>query len=128
MLVGVWVSAAPDAKNGFVVVSLLALSMGIQNAASTRIPGSRVRTTHVSGLLTDIGVGLALLWGARGNAERDEIAKRLQLHAVTILAFTFGGIVGALMYSSLRGVAFCLFAALLFALCAMYLGRFIRSD
>ena len=128
MLVGVLVSAVPDAVNGFVVVSLLALSMGIQNAASTRISGSRVRTTHVSGLATDIGVGLALLWGAGGNAQRDEIAKRLQLHAVTILAFAFGGILGALMYTSLRGLAICLYAALLFTLCAIYSSRFIRSD
>lgn len=120
MLVGICVSVQPDALNGFVVVGLLALSMGIQNAASTRISGSRVRTTHVSGLATDIGVGLALLWGTRGDAQRSEISVRLRLHAVTIFAFAAGGIVGALMYTSFQGLAFCLFAGMLFALCAIY--------
>lgn len=121
MLVGICVSIQPDALNGFVVVGLLALSMGIQNAASTRISGSRVRTTHVSGLATDIGVGLALLCGVKGDLQRAEISARLRLHAITIFAFAAGGIVGALTYTSFQGLAFCLFAGMLFALCAIYL-------
>lgn len=128
MLVGIYVSALPDTVNGFTIVSLLALSMGIQNAASTRISGARVRTTHVSGLATDIGVGLALLWGAKGDVQREEIATRLRLHAATILAFAVGGVVGALMYTSFQGLAFCLLAALLFTLCAIYSSGIVAAD
>lgn len=128
MLVGIYVSVLPDTVNGFTIVSLLALSMGIQNAASTRISGARVRTTHVSGLATDIGVGLALLWGAKEDVQRDEIATRLRLHAATILAFAVGGVVGALMYTSFQGLAFCLLATLLFALCAIYSSGIVAAD
>jgi uncharacterized membrane protein YoaK (UPF0700 family) len=128
MFVGIYVSVLPDTVNGFTIVSLLALSMGIQNAASTRISGARVRTTHVSGLATDIGVGLALLWGAKGDVQREEIATRLRLHAATILAFAVGGVVGALMYTSFQGLAFCLLAALLFALCAIYSSGIVAAD
>ncbi len=128
MLVGIYVSVLPDTVNGFTIVSLLALSMGIQNAASTRISGARVRTTHVSGLATDIGVGLALLWGAKGDVQREEIATRLRLHAATILAFAVGGVVGAVMYTSFQGLAFCLLAALLFALCAIYSSGIVAAD
>lgn len=37
----------------------LSFLMGLQNAATTRISNSRVRTTHISGVATDIGIGLA---------------------------------------------------------------------
>jgi uncharacterized membrane protein YoaK (UPF0700 family) len=121
MLVGVCVSVLPGGLNGVVIVGLVALCMGIQNAASTRISGSRVRTTHVSGLATDIGIGLALLWGTMDASHRSGIAVRLRLHAITIFAFAAGGVGGAFMYTSLQGLAFCLFAGMLFVLCATYL-------
>jgi len=121
MFIGICVSVLPDLLNGVVVVGLLALSMGIQNAASTRISGSRVRTTHVSGLATDIGVGLALLWGGQADAQRSEVSARLRLHVVTVAAFAIGGIIGALGYGSFQGLTFCLFGTLLFALSAIYL-------
>jgi uncharacterized membrane protein YoaK (UPF0700 family) len=51
---------------------LPAMAMGLQNATITRISGGVVRTTHVTGVLTDLGTELttrALLWrGAAGGA------------------------------------------------------------
>lgn len=122
VLLGVFVSLLPDSVNGSVVVGLLALTMGVQNAASTRISGSRVRTTHVSGLATDIGVGLASLCSSeQGAGFRLEVRTRLRLHGATVSSFIAGGVAGALSYSTIQGLTFCLFGAVLFGLGARYL-------
>lgn len=77
---------------------LIALSfiMGLQNAATTRISDARVRTTHVSGMATDIGLGLASL--AYGNGPQ-----RLKLHLSTLAAFLLGGIGGVVIYLTIGG-------------------------
>lgn len=51
----------------WVITSLGALAMGLQNATITRISGSVVRTTHLTGVTTDLGTELVdlLLWKIR---------------------------------------------------------------
>ena len=78
--------------------------MGLQNAATTRISGAKVRTTHVSGLATDLGLALAAL--INGRAPRAEILPRLRLFATTILAFFLGGVVGVGLYLAIDGLLF----------------------
>jgi uncharacterized membrane protein YoaK (UPF0700 family) len=57
----------------------LAFLMGLQNAIVTHISNARVRTTHVSGMSTDIGIGLArmldILRGKAELADRGAVAK-----------------------------------------------------
>ncbi len=106
-------------SNGMLVVGLLSLTMGIQNAASTRISGSRVRTTHVSGVATDIGVGIAMLLGG-DVADRAAVRRRLGLHFATISAFAIGGVIGVIGYQNLGSFAFALFAAPLITLGVLY--------
>ena len=43
---------------GWVLVGLAACAMGLQNATITRISSGVVRTTHVTGVLTDVGLEL----------------------------------------------------------------------
>ncbi len=50
----------------------MAYAMGIQNALVTRVSGAVVRTTHMTGVVTDIGIQLVkmMTWvrdGARGH-------------------------------------------------------------
>jgi uncharacterized membrane protein YoaK (UPF0700 family) len=84
------------------IVASLAFLMGLQNAVVTRISGAKVRTTHVSGMATDFGIGIAHLWeGWRGHGtieKRMENRRRMALHATTIVAFFGGGVVGVLLY------------------------------
>ena len=83
---------------GFGAGLLVGLSfiMGLQNAATTRISDARVRTTHVSGMATDIGLALASL--AYGNGPQ-----RLKLHLSTLAAFLLGGIAGVVVYLAIGG-------------------------
>ena len=120
-LAGLWVSLSFDHINGLALVSVLSFSMGVQNAASTRISESRVRSTHVSGIATDIGVGLALLTGEVSRSQRTMVLERLRLHAVTIASFALGGIAGALTFETVQGLAFCLFSGALVLLSIRYI-------
>jgi uncharacterized membrane protein YoaK (UPF0700 family) len=53
------VSGHPLAPYPLTLVALVAAAMGLQNATATRISTGVVRTTHVTGVLTDLGLDLA---------------------------------------------------------------------
>ena len=42
-------------------VLMLCFIMGLQNATVTKISGARIRTTHVTGMITDVGIELGKL-------------------------------------------------------------------
>lgn len=59
LLAGFMVAATriPDPESWFyLMVALPALAMGLQNATITQIAGAVVRTTHVTGVVTDLGL------------------------------------------------------------------------
>jgi uncharacterized membrane protein YoaK (UPF0700 family)/anti-anti-sigma regulatory factor len=59
---------------------LASLAMGLQNATITRISGAVVRTTHLTGIFTDLGLeGVQYLfwWGDKLETKRRERAGRL---------------------------------------------------
>ncbi|AWI83311.1 DUF1275 family protein [Alloyangia pacifica] len=99
--------AAPQA----LLVIVLSFVMGLQNAVTTMISRSRVRTTHVSGMATDIGIGLAVLFTNIG-ARRDTLAK-LRLHSLTLACFAGGGVLGAVLFGSVGAWLFAICAAVL---------------
>ncbi len=79
-------------------VVLLCFIMGLQNAVITKISGARIRTTHVTGLLTDLGIELGkLLYLNRSHAHSPVRAdrERLRVHAQLVAAFFLGGLLGA---------------------------------
>ncbi|MCT7662688.1 YoaK family protein [Shinella kummerowiae] len=121
IIVGIAVTLSPQPPNGVLIVGLLSFTMGIQNAASTRISGSRVRTTHVSGVATDLGVGLAMLLGISSNPDKLATMLRLKLHLATIVFFALGGVLGVLGHQNFGDVSFCVFAMPLIILSVRYL-------
>lgn len=95
--------------SGVVLVTGMSFIMGLQNAATTRISEARIRTTHVSGMATDIGLGLAsLLVGGPGQ---DAALSRLRLYLTAMLAFVVGGVVGVLAWIWMEGWFFVLIGA-----------------
>jgi uncharacterized membrane protein YoaK (UPF0700 family) len=117
----------PLAVRGPVLILGLSFLMGLQNAVVTQISGSRVRTTHVSGLATDIGIGLGMLFDTSRGKESIEAGSqyvsKLRLHGVTICSFLLGGVVGVLVYREAGGILFVLAAAVLSALAAVEIFR-----
>jgi len=99
--------------------ALLCFLMGMHNAVVTHISSAVVRTTHMTGVVTDIGIELARwLLGHRQPHASDEHALRstLSLHALILLAFFGGGLVGALGFGTLGYSISLAFAFLLLVL------------
>lgn len=81
-------------------LGLLCFIMGFQNATITKISSARIRTTHATGMITDLGIELGKAiygFGSRSatiSADRGKALLLLQL----VLVFLTGGIVGAVGY------------------------------
>lgn len=79
-------------------VVLLCFIMGLQNAVITKISRSVIRTTHVTGLVTDLGIELGkLLYVNRMSGPTPVRAdrQRMRVHAQLIASFLVGGLAGA---------------------------------
>lgn len=88
------------------LVIVLSFVMGLQNAVTTMISRARVRTTHVSGMATDIGIELAALTG--DSTTRSTALPKLKLHSLTLACFAIGGVGGALLFQTIGSWLFVL--------------------
>jgi uncharacterized membrane protein YoaK (UPF0700 family) len=92
-------------KHEFVDVSLAAITlcftMGLQNALITKISRAEIRTTHVTGLTTDMGIeiGKLLYWNRKtlgdGHVAVTVNRRKLRVHATLIGSFLIGAMAGA---------------------------------
>lgn len=73
-----------------------AMACGLQNAMATTYSGAAVRTTHLSGMFTDLGIGLG--HALRGMALPK---RRLALSCLIITGFFTGGVIGAWLFRQL---------------------------
>lgn len=135
---GLCVARYADGTHGrdalfFVLAGSAAMAMGVQNATITAISGAVVRTTHVTGVVTDLGLeGVQYLFWygqkSRGRelrrdgrllalSTRHPTVLRLALLASIIVTFILGAAVGTLMFvHAVRWVALPPIAFLLFIL------------
>ncbi|MCM2303594.1 MAG: DUF1275 domain-containing protein [Elusimicrobia bacterium] len=89
-------------KHTYLLLALLCLASGLQNGAITSSSGSSVRTTHLTGLTTDLGLGFArMLTLRKGDRRRAEWLANGQ-RAGTVIAFILGSAAGAWLFSALR--------------------------
>lgn len=77
-------------------LGIAALACGLQNALASSFRGMVVRTTHMTGIVTDLGFQVGKLLTARRMDKR-----LLSLHLPIVLSFTAGGVVGAFAEASL---------------------------
>lgn len=108
-------------------VMLLCFIMGLQNALITKLSRAEIRTTHITGIVTDIGIELGKLayWNGRDARSADlrpnVRANRAHLLVLTLLALSFfgGGVIGALGFRYLGYVSTVPLAILLLGLAGM---------
>ncbi len=83
-------------------VLLLCFTMGLQNAIITKISGAEIRTTHVTGLTTDIGIEIGKFLFFRNHTphlgEAHANLAKLRLHSLLWASFFLGGVIGAICF------------------------------
>jgi uncharacterized membrane protein YoaK (UPF0700 family) len=87
-------------------VMLLCLIMGLQNAVITKLSRAEIRTTHLTGTITDIGIelGKLLYWNFDGSDQKPRVlANRSRLKTLCLLVtfFFVGAIAGAVGFKSI---------------------------
>jgi len=102
-----------------VTVVLLCYIMGLQNAVITKISQARIRTTHLTGLITDLGIELGKLLYVNRHPDMAPVQadrKRLKVHTQLVASFLVGGVAGALGFKYLGYISTVPLAALLLLL------------
>jgi len=95
----------------------LLFAMGLQNALVSAISGSVVRTTHLTGMFTDLGIDMAEMASDRLKGKAS-LKKRITLRLVIILSFILGGVIGGFIFLKIGSGTFYIAAAILaFAMC-----------
>jgi uncharacterized membrane protein YoaK (UPF0700 family) len=92
-----------DLRAGLIAASL-SFFMGMLNAIATTISAAELRVTHMTGIVTDLGIELAelLYWNRSLRRKAPRIVadrRRLRLHAGILAAFCLGGLSGALGFT-----------------------------
>ena len=86
-------------KQVYLLLALLCLASGLQNAALTSSSGSSVRVTHLTGLTTDLGLGLArVLTEKHGQTRLAAELRANRLRVGTIISFILGSGAGATLF------------------------------
>ena len=89
------------AANQHHIAYFLLFAMGLQNALVTQISQSTVRTTHLTGLFTDLGIELSQLFFNKETSEYHKLTRRIGLRLSIILFFFIGCVIGGFCYKSL---------------------------
>ena len=87
------IQSSPDT----IVYSLL-FAMGMQNSLVTSISKSIVRTTHLTGLFTDMGIELSQLFFFKDQFHKRRLVKSIKLRLTIIFMFFFGGLSGGVLF------------------------------
>ena len=101
------------------LASFLLFAMGVQNSLVSKISNSTVRTTHLTGLFTDLGIELSQLFFFKEQSQRQKLLHSINLR-LGIVAFFFSGCVSggflfvAIKFKTLLVAAFILILAMVY--------------
>ncbi len=96
--------------------------MGLQNSLVTKVSQSTVRTTHLTGLFTDLGIELSQLFFYRKPEEIKKLKTNIFLRFSIITFFFIGCVGGGYVYQEIKlKTLFVAGLALLIALLYDYL-------
>ena len=99
------------------------VAMGVQNAMVSHYKGAIIRTTHLSGVLTDIGLTIGYI--VRGLKIEN---RRIFLHFLIFTGFLVGGLIASLLYPYLKLQTFLIPAGLSLVLSMTYWIVYFRSS
>lgn len=95
-------------NHSYVLLAILCLVSGIQNGTVTSVSRSVIRTTHLTGVATDLGIGIVRSLNRKAIPENagDE-TKANFMRVGIIFFFGLGSIIGAFVFSEWQYMGFC---------------------
>lgn len=119
-----------NAPTDYALLVLLCLTCGIQNGSITSVSRSVIRTTHLTGITTDLGIGLARLISSKQlNESMDNEKKAILMRIGIIVFFGLGSVLGGFTFDKFEYQGFLLpvmTSGALFILMLYF--QFIRAD
>jgi uncharacterized membrane protein YoaK (UPF0700 family) len=106
-------------ENPNILAFSLLFAMGLQNSLVTTISNATVRTTHLTGLFTDLGIELSQLFFYKLEAQKEKLHSSIKLRLTIISFFFLGGLLGGIFYSTIK-LYVLLIAALLLLIGLVY--------
>jgi uncharacterized membrane protein YoaK (UPF0700 family) len=96
-----------------VLTLTLLFAMGLQNSVVSKVSNSAVRTTHLTGLFTDLGIDVSQLFFFKEAHQRKTLIHSIGLR-LTIVAFFFTGcVIGGFLFIGLEFKTLIVAAAIL---------------
>ncbi len=89
-------------NNPDIVACSLLFAMGLQNSLVTKISNATVRTTHLTGLFTDLGIELSQLFFYKAAEKKQKLFSSIKLRMTIISFFFIGGVVGGICYTKIQ--------------------------
>jgi uncharacterized membrane protein YoaK (UPF0700 family) len=95
-----------EAHANYYLLACLCLACGMQNGTVTLVSKSVVRTTHITGLTTDLGIGLVRVWSADNRESVINERRDNRMRMGIIFFFATGSLVGYFAFQAWRFQAF----------------------
>lgn len=106
-------------SSGQIIACILLFAMGIQNSLVTQISDSKVRTTHLTGLFTDLGIELSQLFFYKEPLEKQRLTRSIYLRLIIIAFFFIGCVSGGYLFEVFE-LKTLLFAAIFLIIAFFY--------
>lgn len=101
ILVAIFGQKIVETSPNVLAYSLL-FTMGLQNSLVTTISNATVRTTHLTGLFTDLGIELSQLFFYKLKEQRDTLYSSIKLRLTIISFFFLGGLLCGIIYTKVN--------------------------
>lgn len=86
-------------QRDFLLLFVLTFVCGLQNGLFVSITSGQIRTTHITGLATDIGLNITKIFSLKNDDSKRNDIKKNQLRIKTVLAFSLGSFIGAIYFT-----------------------------
>lgn len=111
-VIGIYGQTLIVTNPNLIAFSLL-FAMGLQNSFVTTISSAVVRTTHLTGLFTDLGIDLSQLFFYKEIEKKKKLISSIKLRFTVIGFFFLGGISGGILFSRFGILALTVAATIL---------------
>ncbi|MFV1449020.1 YoaK family protein [Maribacter sp. HS] len=88
-----------------ILVGAMLFAMGLQNGLTASITNAKVKTTHLTGLTTDLGILLSMFTKKEYRKDKNLVEKGYLLFAI-MLSYMGGGIASGVLYLKIQNATF----------------------